>query len=88
MGANLLPCNAAVRLQARTSARGSLEEKGNDYGKGNRVLHTEHLPKKDNLDPHRATRESNRVLLTGKEIGLSGENFVAPSCPVGVPAGS
>ena len=54
---------------------GRLEEKGNDYGKGNRVLHTEHLPKKDDLDPHRATRESNRVLLTGKEVGLSGETL-------------
>ena len=74
MGANLLPCNAAVRLQARPSARGSLEKKGgNGYGKGNRVLHTEHLPEKGDLDPPRTTRESNRVLPTGKEVGLSCE---------------
>ena len=51
MGANLLPCNAAVRLQARTSAMGGGKESGNEYGKGNRVLHTEHLPEKGDLDP-------------------------------------
>ena len=73
MGANLLPCNAAVRLQARTSAMGGGKESGNDYGKGNRVLHTEHLPKKGDLDPPRTTRESDRVLPTGKEVGLSCE---------------
>jgi hypothetical protein len=71
MGANLLPCNAAVRLQARTSARGSLEERRSDHGKGNRVLHTEHLPKKGDLDPPRTTRESNRVSPTDKEVGIS-----------------
>lgn len=49
------------------------KERRNDYGKGNRVLHTEHLPKKGNLDPLRTTRESNRVLSTDKEVGLTRE---------------
>ena len=54
------------------------KERMNDYGKGNRVLHTEHLPKKDDLDPLRTTRESNRVLSTDKEVGLTCETLVWP----------
>jgi hypothetical protein len=66
MGANLLPWNAAVRLQDTTT-----EEKVESYGKDNRVLHTEHLPEKGGLDPARRTRESHRVLPGSKEVGLS-----------------
>ena len=55
---------------------GGGKESGNDYGKGNRVLHTEHLQKKGDLDPPRTTRESNLVLPAGKEVGLSCETLV------------
>ena len=71
MGANLLPCNAAVPVASPDVGEGGWKRKGNDYGKGNRLLHTEHLPKKGDLDRPRTTRESNRVLPTGKEVGLS-----------------
>jgi hypothetical protein len=41
MGANLLPCNAAVRLQARAPIS---KHKGRaSYGEGDRVLHPEPL---------------------------------------------
>lgn len=50
---------------------GDRTESVNDYGKGDRVLHPEHVSEKGGLDPARTTRESNRVLPGGKEVGLN-----------------
>jgi hypothetical protein len=72
--ANLLPCNAAVRLQA--GGCGDVETLGTIKqevvcGKSYRVLHTQQLPQKDKADPRGTTRASDRVRLIEEEIGLS-----------------
>jgi hypothetical protein len=42
-------------------------------GKGHRILHTQQLPQESKSDPSARTRESDRVRLGEKEVGLSRE---------------
>jgi hypothetical protein len=82
MEANLLPCNAAVRLQARTRfpdvLRKNLE---GHYGKGHRVLRPAQLPEKtDEMDSAGTTWEINPVQFAiAEEISMNGHYLL----PVG-----
>ena len=76
MEANLLPCNAAVRLQARTNFSSfCLENKAEvNYGQNHCVLRAQSLPEKDiEVDLGGTKREGHRVQLSKKEVGLSGK---------------
>jgi len=72
MGANLLLCNAAARLQAQATERRSQKEGSNPtHGKGNHVLHPKPLSEKGGMGSPAKTREDNRVPFTSKEVGLA-----------------
>jgi hypothetical protein len=74
MRANLLSCNAVVRLQGRTTKSAYSEQRGSkfNHGEGNRVLHSDPLSEKGGVGATSRTREGNRVLLASKEISIAG----------------
>ena len=74
MEANLLPCNAAARLQARARFSRFLFERkwGMTYGADHRVLRAQQLQKAGNeFVTAGTTWEGDPVRLTKEEVGLS-----------------